>query len=704
MAELLLELFSEEIPARMQAQAADDLKRLVTERLKAAGLGWSRADAYVTPRRLALVVDGLPTTQPDVRDERKGPRADAPAAAIEGFLRSTGLSREQLEVRDTDKGPILFAVIEKKGGAVADVIALFIGDVIDSFPWPKSQRWQRASNRWVRPLRNIVVVFNGVVVEGIYHRGLITSWNPGDPDLSLEGEKNYLFNNEVRGHRFLGGAAFTVANFADYQAKLLAHKVILDAAERQAKILADAQATAKAAGFELIEDRGLLAEVAGLVEWPVVLMGGFDPAFLEVPGEVLSATMRINQKYFSLRDPKTGKLAPRFITVANMAASDGGKQIIAGNERVLRARLSDAKFFWDQDLKVTLAERLPALDGIVFHAKLGSVGDKVKRVAALAQFIAPKVGADVDAAEHAAKLAKADLVSGVVGEFPEVQGVMGRYLALHEGLNPAVAEAIADHYSPLGPNDRCPTAPVSVAVALADKIDILVGFFGIDEKPTGSKDPFALRRAALGVLRIIIENGLRLPLQTLFAKAAALHGNGAFAGNDLIDFFTDRLKVYLRDQGIRHDYVSAVFALGNEDDMLRLKSRAEALQTMLGTEDGANLLAAYRRGSNIVKIEEKKDGKAYAGAIDPDKLVKVEEKALYAHLHAVLANVRTALNAEDWSFAMLEVATLRPFIDAFFDQVTVNDADASLRENRLNLLSEFRSTLSAVADFSKIEG
>ncbi|MDA5194279.1 glycine--tRNA ligase subunit beta [Govanella unica] len=684
MAELLLELFSEEIPARMQAQAADDLKRLVTDKLKAAGLAWTRADAFVTPRRLTLVIDGLPTTQPDVREERKGPRADAPPAAIDGFLRSTGLSREQLETRDTDKGQILFAVIEKKGGAVSDVIAVFVPEVIQSFPWPKSQRWGVGSLRWVRPLKSILCLLDGKIVPA-----------------AIDG---IMASNETRGHRFLAGEAFTVSNFADYETKLRAHHVILDSTERQAKIHADASKAAVDAGVELIEDKGLLAEVAGLVEWPVVLMGDFDPAFLEVPGEVLTATMRINQKYFSLRNPQTGKLAPHFITVANMAASDGGKAIIAGNERVLRARLADAKFFWDHDLKITLAERLPALDGIVFHAKLGSVGDKVKRVAALAQFIAPMVGADVDAAERAAKLAKADLVSGIVGEFPEVQGIMGRYLALHEGQSAAIAEAIADHYAPQGPNDRCPTAPVSVAVALADKIDILVGFFSIDEKPTGSKDPFALRRAALGVLRIIIENGLRLPLNKLFAKAAALHGAQAFAGNELVDFFTDRLKAYLRDQGIRHDYVSAVFALGHEDDMLRLKTRAEALQQMLGTEDGANLLAAYRRGSNIVRIEEKKDGKAYAGGVDAARLAKPEEQALHDRLVIVRKDVDAAVADERWIDAMSAVATLRGPIDAFFDQVTVNDPDVGLRENRLNLLSEFRATLSAVADFSKIEG
>lgn len=684
MPELLLELFSEEIPARMQGQAAEDLKRLMTERLKAAGLTFDRAEAFATPRRLTLVVDGLPLAQPDVREERKGPRADAPDKAIEGFLRSTGLRREDLEERATDKGGVLFAVIEKKGQPVADVIAAMVPEIIRSFPWPKSQRWGAGTLRWVRPLQSILCVFDGAVV-------------PFEVNGIAAGAK-------TRGHRFLAPDPFTVTDFADYRAKLQAARVMLDPAARRDIIAGEAARIAAEAGLEVIEDRGLLAEVAGLVEWPVALMGSFDPDFLEVPAEVLTATMRTNQKYFSLRDPKTGKLAPHFIVIANMEARDGGAQIIAGNERVLRARLADARFFWDQDLQVRLEDRLPELDGIVFHAKLGSMGDKVRRMEALARHIAPLVGADPEDAARAAKLAKADLVSGVVGEFPEVQGIMGRYYALAQGEKAEVAQAIAEHYSPKGPDDACPAAPVSVAVALADKIDTLVGFFGVNEKPTGSKDPFALRRAALGILRMVNENGLRLPLHPVFNFAGTAYGaTDAALVAELTDFIADRLKVYLRDHGLRHDLVSAVFALG-EDDMLRLKNRVEALQKMVETEDGANLLAAYARGSNIVRIEEQKDKRAYDGLVDPSLLVQPEEKTLHARLQAVQDEVTAALGREDWIAAMTAVASLRTAIDAFFDEVTVNDADPRLRENRLNLLAAFRATLKSVADFSRIEG
>lgn len=684
MAELLLELFSEEIPARMQAQAAEDLRRLFIERLKAAGLSIEQAEAFATPRRLALVVDGLPVAQPDVREERKGPRADAPAQAIEGFLRSTGLTRDQLEERQTDKGAVLFAVIERKGRAVAEVIAEIVPEIVRSFPWPKSQRWGAGSLRWVRPLKSILCLFDGKVVP-----------------FAVDGIAS---TDTTRGHRFLAPQPFAVTGFADYRAKLRDARVILDAAERREMIAADAARLAAEAGLELIEDKGLLAEVAGLVEWPVALIGAFDPAFLEVPAEVLTATMRANQKYFSLRDAATGKLAPRFIVIANMETADKGAQIVAGNERVLRARLSDAKFFWDQDLQTRLEDHLPALDGVVFHAKLGSMGDKVRRIEALARELAPMVGADPDLAARAARLAKADLVSGVVGEFPEVQGVMGRYYALAQGEKGEVAQAIAEHYSPKGPDDLCPTAPVSVAVALTDKIDTLVGFFSVNEKPTGSKDPFALRRAALGILRMINENALRLPLGAIFSRAAMGYGvSSADLVGELTDFIADRLKVYLRDLGIRHDLVSAVFALG-EDDMLRLRNRAEALQKMVETDDGANLLAAYRRGSNIVRIEEQKDNRAYDGLVDPSLLEKPEEKTLHDRLKAVQDAVTQALAREDWIAAMSAVASLRAAIDAFFDNVTVNDAGAKLRENRLNLLATFRATLSSVADFSRIEG
>lgn len=702
MAELLLELFSEEIPARMQARAAEDLQRLVTNELTDAGLTWESAKAFASPRRLTLVVDGLPTETPDTAEERKGPRADAPEKAIEGFLKSVGMSRDQVEERDTGKGVVLFAVLQKTGRKTAEVIAESLPAVVHGLPWPKSMRWADGSLRWVRPLQSILGVFDGKAL-----------------DVAIEGIK---VSNQTRGHRFLAPEPFAVKDFADYKAKLQKAYVLLDAQDRKAKIMADAKLLVADAGLSLIEDNALLEEVAGLVEWPVALLGSFDPAFLDVPAEVLTATMRANQKYFSLTDPKTGKLAPKFIVISNMETKDKGRAIVAGNERVLKARLSDAKFFWDQDLKIKLEDRVPALDGIVFHAKLGSVGDKVKRVMALAEYLAPLVGADTEQAKRAAYLSKADLVSGVVGEFPEVQGIMGRYYALRQGEPAAVADAIADHYSPKGPDDKCPTAPVSIAVALADKIDTLVGFFAIDEKPTGSKDPFALRRAALGVLRLINENKLRLSLNLIIERAHVplqkdvlsqpnwqkgvspqFNAVGAVQFS-LLSFFEDRLKVYLKDQGIRHDYVTAVFALGGEDDMLRLKSRAEALQQMLSTDDGATLLAAYRRGSNIVGIEEKKDKRAYTGGVIGERLKLPEEQALYQKLLDVKARVAAAVAQEQWIEAMTAVAALRGPIDAFFDKVTVNDADATLRENRLNLLAEFRATLSAVADFSKIEG
>lgn len=705
MAELLLELFSEEIPARMQARAAADLQRLVTDKLKEAGLSWDKVAAFATPRRLTLVVDGLPTETPDTVEERKGPRADAPEKAIEGFLKSVGMTRDQVEERDTGKGVVLFAVIKKQGRKTAELLQAIVPTVINSFPWPKSQKWGNDTVTWVRPLRNILCLFDARHIEISLSGGQLYASQQGDIKI-LPVISSIPSEAVTWGHRFLAPQPFTVKNFADYKAKLQKAYVILIADDRKAKIMADAMLLAADANLSLMEDSALLDEVAGLVEWPVALMGSFDPAFLDVPAEVLTATMRANQKYFSLVDPNTGKLAPHFIVIANMETADKGRAIVAGNERVLKARLSDAKFFWDQDLKVQLEDRVPALDGIVFHAKLGSVGDKVKRMVALAEYLAPLVGADAEQAKRAAHLAKADLVSGVVGEFPEVQGIMGRYYALRQGETEAVANAIADHYSPKGPDDKCPTNPVSIAVALADKIDTLVGFFGINEKPTGSKDPFALRRAALGVLRIINENGLRLSLAQVMTWAAKKYGSliADFAPGDLIDFFSDRLKVYLKDQNIRHDYVSAVFALGGEDDMLRLKSRAEALQQMLSTDDGANLLAAYRRGSNIVGIEEKKDKRAYTGGVDAAQLKLPEETALYQKLQDVQSKVAEAVKQERWIEAMTAVSALRAPIDAFFDKVTVNDADASLRENRLNLLAEFRATLGAVADFSKVEG
>jgi glycyl-tRNA synthetase beta chain len=696
MAELLLELFSEEIPARMQARAAEDLKRLVTEKLKEAGLSVTRAEAYATPRRLALVVDGLPESQPDLKEERRGPRAGAPEQAIQGFLKASGLaSLDQCEQRDTGKGVFWFAVMEKKGGRTAEMLPALLSDAIVALPWPKSMRFADQAFRWVRPLHAIVATFDGAPLEGA---------------VDLGGGKTLAFGNETRGHRFLAPESFVVAEFGDYRVKLKESYVILDPAERRALIATQAEKLAAAEGLTVKPDDALLDEVTGLVEWPVVLMGSIDEAFMAVPPEVLTTSMRTHQKYFSLLK-SDGSLAPRFIVVANMAAKDGGKTIVAGNERVLRARLADAKFFWDQDRKVKLEERVPALKDIVFHAKLGTVADKSDRVETLAFELASMIpGADIDQVRTAARLAKADLTSGVVGEFPELQGIMGRYYALHEGEKKAVADAIAEHYGPLGPNDRCPTAPVSVAVALADKIDTLVGFFAIDEKPTGSKDPFALRRAALGVIRLILENKLRLPLLKVFAAANRLLGDqlgtkaAGFDKDGLLDFFADRLKVALREQGVRHDLISAVFALGGEDDLVRLLARVEALKKFLDSDDGANLLTAYKRASNIVRIEEKKDGATYDGAIDAGKLTVAEEKALHGALAEARAASAKSLQAEDFAGAMAALAKLRRPVDDFFDKVTVNCDDAALRANRLRLLSQIRATLHGVADFSRIEG
>jgi glycyl-tRNA synthetase beta chain len=692
MAELLLELFSEEIPARMQARASDDLKRLVTEKLKTAGLSFTRADAYATPRRLALVVDGLPTAQPDVKEEKKGPRVGSPQQAIDGFLKSAGLSSlDQCEKRDTGKGEFYFAVIEKKGGATSAVLERAIGEVLQELPWPKSMRWAGHGFRWVRPLHSIIFVFDGKPIAAEFKLGNF------DQKTGVE----------TRGHRFLAPGVITVSGFADYQSKLRAAKVILDPAERRAEIWKQAQALASKEGLTVKQDDALLDEVTGLVEWPVALIGRIDDAFMTLPPEVMTTTMRVNQKYFALLSPD-GRLAPHFIVVANTEADDGGKAIVAGNARVLRARLSDAQFFWEQDKKVRLQDRVAALDGITYHARLGSVGDKVKRMRALSSVLSEKIpGGDAGLADQAAHLAKADLVSGMVGEFPELQGIMGRYYARNEGLSDAVADAIADHYKPLGPNDLCPKAPVSIAVALAEKIDSLVGFFAIDERPTGSKDPFALRRAALGIIRLILENKLRLSLRAVLEqsyKSYALGSTPQPVIGLLMDFFADRLKVALKEQGVRHDLISAVFALGDEDDLTRLIARVDALKGFVESPDGVNLLAAHKRAANIVRIEEKKDNARYDGGIDPGALVEAPEQALNAALAKVGDSARAAIAREDFTGAMAAMAQLRAPVDAFFDKVTVNDKDPKLRANRLRMLSAINATLSAVADFSRIEG
>ena len=679
MPDLLLELFSEEIPARMQARAADDLKKMVTDRLVAAGLVYEGARAFVTPRRLALTVHGVPAQQPDVKEERKGPKVGAPEQAIAGFLRAAGLtSIDQAKVQADKKGDFYVAVTEKKGRPAIQVIADIVPEVVRSFPWPKSMRWGSGKLHWVRPLHSIVATFGPETEE---------------PEIVRFEVGGIASGNTTRGHRFMAPAAFSVKRFDDYVSKLHDAKVVLDAARRADMILHDAKNLAFAQGFELVEDESLLAEVSGLVEWPVVLMGSFDKAFLAIPDEVIRATIRANQKCFVLRDPQTAKLVNKFILVANEEATDGGKAIVAGNERVIRARLSDAKFFYDTDLKTKLEDRLPKFSQIVFHEKLGTQAERIDRIVALAGELAPLVDADRTKAERAAQLCKADLLTEVVGEFPELQGLMGKYYAEAQNEDEAVAHACEDHYKPKGPDDLVPADPVSIAVALADKIDTLVGFWAIDEKPTGSKDPYALRRAALGVIRIVLDNALRLRLLKI-----------AGVTPDLLSFFADRLKVQLREQGARHDLVDAVFALEGQDDLLLIVRRVEALGKFLDTDDGKNLLAGVKRASNILGIEEKKDKRTFAGAPDAALLKLPEEKALASAVAAAKAEASAAVAKEDFAGAMTAIAKLRPTVDAFFDKVKVNDDDKAVRENRLKLLNEIREATRAVADFSKIEG
>ncbi len=686
MPDLLLEFLSEEIPARMQARAAEDLKKMVTDRLVEAGLVYEGAKAFATPRRLALSVHGVPVRQPDIKEEKKGPRVGAPEGAIAGFLKAAGLkSISEAKVQPDKKGDFYVATIEKAGKPALDVLAEMIPEVVRSFPWPKSMRWGSGRLTWVRPLHSILATFGPETEE------------PDVVEFSVDG---IAADDETRGHRFMAPGAIKVRRFDDYLAKLQAAKVVLDPARRAEIILADAKNLAFAQGFELIEDAGLLAEVAGLVEWPVTLMGSFDAAFLAIPEEVIRATIRNNQKCFVLRDAQTAKLANKFILVANEEASDGGKAIVAGNERVIRARLSDAKFFYETDLKTRLEDRLPKFEHIVFHEKLGTQGERIMRIMALAKELAPLVKADPKKAARAAQLCKCDLLTDVVGEFPELQGLMGRYYAEAQGEDEAVAHACEDHYKPKGPDDLVPADPVSIAVALADKIDTLVGFWAIDEKPTGSKDPYALRRAALGVIRIVIDNAIRLPLKPVFQKAVSKFS----AGDDLLSFFADRLKVQLRDKGARHDLVDAVFVLGGQDDLLMIVRRVDALGKFLDTDDGKNLLAGVKRASNILRIEEKKDNKSYAGAPDAKRHAAPEEKSLAEAVNIAKKEASAAVAKEDFAAAMSALAKLRPFVDAFFDKVTVNVDDKTLRENRLKLLNEIREATRAVADFSRIEG
>ncbi len=729
MSELLLELFSEEIPARLQGKAAEDLKALVTNGLVDAGLLYEGAQVHATPRRLVLSVEGLNARAADTREERKGPKVDAPQAAIDGFLRSTGLSLDQLTVQEDKKGSFYVAVIKKAGRNATDVIAQLVPEVIRKFPWGKPMRWGSGSLKWVRPLQSILCTFNGEVV-------------PFDVDGIVSG-------NVTKGHRFLSKGVITASRFEDYSLALNKAKVIVDASARAEHIRADAKALAFAQGLEMIEDEALLREVAGLVEWPVVLMGEFDAAYLSVPPEVIITTIKNNQKCFCLKTAD-GKLANKYLLVANIIPRDGGTEIIRGNNKVIAARLSDAKFFWDQDRKTRLEDMLPKLDAITFHAKLGSQGERVKRIEALAGEIAKTIGADVEKAKLAARLAKADLVSGMVGEFPELEGLMGRYYALDQGRDAEVADAIRDHYKPKGPSDSIPVSKVGQAVALAEKLDTLVGFWAIDEKPTGSKDPFALRRAALGVIRIILEKQLRISLAQLLGDwLANIFGkiDAAFAHNlklvaengrakkanltsphteeavnsaddglskwfdrvnekrdSLLSFFADRLKVYLKDQGARHDLMDAVFALGGQDDLLMIVRRVEALSKFLETDDGKNLLAGVKRATNIVKAEEKKDGKAISGKVDQSILVKGEEKDLHRAVEAASALAHKALAEEDFEATMRAIAKLRGPVDAFLDNVTVNDPNRDYRENRLRLLNRIREAVAEVADFSKIEG
>ena len=688
MPDLLLELFSEEIPARMQRRAAEDLKSLVTNALVDAGVTYEGAKAFSTPRRLTLHIAGLTAGSKPTREERKGPRVGSPEKALEGFLRGAGLASidEAQIVSDPKKGDFYVAVIEKPGRATADIIAEAMPGIIRNFPWPKSMRWGAGQLRWVRPLHSIVATFGPETEE------------PEVVPFEIDG---IVSSNTTRGHRFLAPDAFEVRRLDDYADKLEKAKVVLDADRRKDIIVNDARNRAMALGLELVEDEGLLEEVAGLVEWPVVLVGSFDEAFLDLPDEVIRLTIRANQKCFVLRDPATGRLSNRFVAVSNIVASDGGATIIAGNEKVIRARLSDARFFWETDLKAPLESRLPKLDSVVFHEKLGTQGARVNRLEALAREIAPLVGADVEKAARAARLAKADLPTQMVYEFPELQGQMGRTYAERQGEDASVARAIEEHYKPQGPSDAVPTDPVAVAVALADKLDLLTGFWAIDEKPTGSKDPFALRRAALGVIRIVLENGLRLSLSRLLVRANAAM---AEAGGDLLSFFADRLKVHLREQGARHDLIDAVFALEGQDDLLMVVRRVEALGAFLATEDGANLLAGTKRAANILRAEEKKDGVVISGAPHADHLAEPAEIALAAAIDTARAEIRSALSREDFAGAMTALAGLRAPVDRFFDDILVNAEDANLRLNRLRLLAEIREATREVADFSKIAG
>ncbi|MFN3131450.1 glycine--tRNA ligase subunit beta [Roseibium sp.] len=695
MPDLLLELFSEEIPARMQRKAAEDLKTLVTNALVDAGLPYEGAKAFATPRRLALHVAGVPAGSAATREERKGPRVGAPEKAVEGFLRGAGLASIDEATIQTDpkKGDFYVAVIEKPGRSAIDIIAEFMPGILRNFPWPKSMRWGTTSTRWVRPLHSIIATFGPETEE------------PDVVPFEFDGIKS---GKTTRGHRFLADVAFDVRRFDDYAPALEKHKVVLDADRRKEIILADAKDRALALGLELVEDPGLLEEVAGLVEWPVVLTGSFDEAFLEIPDECIQLTIKVNQKCFVLKDPKTGKLANKFVLISNIVAPDDGQLIIAGNEKVIRARLSDAQFFWTSDLKTKLTDNLPKLNDVKFHEKLGSVGERVQRLIALSAELAPLVGADAAKAKRGAELAKADLVSAMVFEFPELQGLMGRYYATAQGEDASVATAIEEHYKPQGPSDNVPADPVAIAVALAEKLDLLTGFWAIDEKPTGSKDPYALRRAALGVIRIVLENNLRLKLGDLILSAlkaqSAKADDEAALVADLLSFFADRLKVHLKDEGMRHDLIDAVFALDGQDDLLMVVKRVEALQKFVSSDDGTNLAAGYKRAVNILKAEEKKDGTPVTGKPHADHLAEQAEIDLAASIDTARAEAAEAVKSEDFEGAMEALSKLRAPVDKFFEDILVNADDPALRMNRLQLLAEIRDATHVVADFSKVAG
>ena len=689
---LLIDLFSEEIPARMQKGAASTFAKSIMDALKAEGLTAEQPEIWFAPRHIAVRIAGIPVAQEDRTEEKRGPREGAPEQAFAGFLSANGLSSiDEAELRETPKGNFYFAVQHIKGQQTIDLLPGLIETCIRDLTWPKSMRWGRGTFRWVRPLHRVVALFGADTVKGALDMG---------NGVSLP------FGRETEGHRFSSDGTVSLANPAEFESKLRDSSVIVDQNERADAILAGARAAAEEVGCSLIEDAGLLAEVTGLVEWPTIVRGAIPDRFMAVPKEVLVLSMKEHQKYFALQN-KDGSLAPYFITVADgKRDAQTFQRIAGGNERVLAARLSDAEFFWNQDRKDSLSSRIPALSSIVFHAKLGTVGDRIDRMAPMAAWLSEHIdGADRDEARTAARLSKADLTTGMVGEFPELQGVMGAYYAGHDGESAAVAQAVSQHYSPLGPNDDCPSAPLSVAVALADKIDALVGFWRIDEKPTGSKDPFALRRAALGVVRLLVENDIRLPLTAAFKEAEGLYGGGSDVSGDLLGFIADRMKVTLKDKGLRHDWIAAVFEAGDsmDDDLVRVTKRVEALRDFIGTDSGADLLAGYRRAANILRAEAKKaKGELSLGAVDGALLSDAAEKDLHAALTASKAG--DFLAGEDFVGAFNELAKLRGPIDSFFEQVMVNADDSRIRENRLSLLSQFLGSVDSIVRLSSLEG